>query len=253
MNIYSWNVNGIRALDNKGMLSEFFDAYNPDILCIQETKAQTQQMEPFLEMDNYFSYNMDADKKGYSGVLVYTKEKPISITNSGEESFDSEGRYIELEYPDFTLINCYFPNSQEKGKRIDYKLAFNELILERTKKLTQQGISVIVTGDYNVAHEEIDLKNPKTNHNNPGFLPAEREWMSSFLNSSMIDTYRHLHPDTEKYSWWSYRFGAREKNIGWRIDYFCINQLLLPKLVEAEILDKVFGSDHCPIYIQLNI
>lgn len=253
MKIYSWNVNGIRALDNKGMLSQFIATYQPDILCIQETKAQPEQIDYLLQLDGYYCYQMSAIKKGYSGVLVYTKTEPLAIANCGANQFDDEGRYIELTYDDFTLINCYFPNSQEKGKRIDYKIDFNNLILNRCQQLTAAGIKVIVTGDYNVAHNEIDLKNPKTNHNNPGFLPAERQWMTEFLDADMIDTFRYLHPEDVKYSWWSYRFSAREKNIGWRIDYFCINNLLQHQLVCADILDQVTGSDHCPIVIELDI
>lgn len=253
MKIYSWNVNGIRAVDKKGELDNFFTQYDPDILCIQETKAQTEQIiDTILVREGYYSYIMDAEKKGYSGVLVYTKQKPLNIYPSNSE-YDQEGRYIELEYPDFTLINCYFPNSQEKGKRIDYKLGFNNMVLNRTNELTTAGTNVIVTGDFNVAHNEIDLKNPKTNHNNPGFLPAEREWMDKFLASQMVDTFRYLHPEEVKYSWWSYRFQAREKNTGWRIDYFCINQELATKLVAADILNDVYGSDHCPVSIQLDI
>ncbi len=253
MKIYSWNVNGIRAVDNKGELDNFFETYDPEILCIQETKAQTEQIkDTLLQRAGYHSYIMDAERKGYSGVLVYTKQEPISVRNSGTE-FDLEGRYIELEYPNFTLINCYFPNSQDKGKRIDYKIAFNEMLRKRTDQLTADGVNVIVTGDYNVAHNEIDLKNPKTNTKNAGFLPEEREWMTTFLNGGMIDTFRHLYPEQVKYSWWSYRFQARAKNTGWRIDYFCINKLLEDKLISADILNEVYGSDHCPVVVELDI
>lgn len=253
MKIYSWNVNGIRAVSNKGELDNFFEKFDPEILCIQETKAQQDQIKALLEREGYHSYIMDAEKKGYSGVLVFTKQKPISVQNCSIPEFDNEGRYIELEYPNFTLINCYFPNSQDKGKRVDYKVAFNEMLRARTDQLTKEGKNVIVTGDYNVAHNEIDLKNPKTNTNNAGFLPQEREWMSKFLNGGMIDTFRYLYPEEVKYSWWSYRFQAREKNTGWRIDYFCINELLKDKLLDAEILNDVFGSDHCPVSVELDI
>lgn len=253
MKIYSWNVNGIRAVDNKGELDNFFENFDPEILCIQETKAQTDQIkDTLLNRDGYYSYIMDAERKGYSGVLVYTKVQPLSVRNSGTE-FDLEGRYIELEYSDFTLINCYFPNSQDKGKRIDYKLAFNQMVNDRCNELTAAGKKVVVTGDFNVAHNEIDLKNPKTNTKNAGFLPEERAWMSDFLASGMIDSFRYLYPETVKYSWWSYRFQAREKNTGWRIDYFCINELLLDNLIDAEIHNDVFGSDHCPVSIELKI
>lgn len=253
MKIYGWNVNGIRAVDKKGELDNFFAHFDPEILCIQETKAQTEQIsDTILNREGNYSYMFDAERKGYSGVLVFTKTEPLAVRNSNSE-FDLEGRYIELEYPTFTLINCYFPNSQEQGKRLDYKLAFNEMISTRLKQLTAAGIKVVITGDFNVAHNEIDLKNPKTNTNNAGFLPAERSWMSSFLATGMIDTFRYLHPDEVKYSWWSYRFQARAKNTGWRIDYFCINNLLTDALIGAEIHNDILGSDHCPISVELNI
>ncbi len=251
MNIYSWNVNGIRAIEKKGELDNFLNTYNPDILCIQETKAQKEQLDDdILNKKGYNSYMFSAEKKGYSGVLVYSKYEPLNIYNSNTE-FDLEGRYIELEFKDFTLINCYFPNSQDKGKRLDYKLAFNNMILNRVKELSSKNINVVLCGDYNVAHNEIDLKNPKTNTKNAGFLPEEREWMTSFLNNDMIDTFRYLYPEEIKYSWWSYRMNAREKNVGWRIDYFCINNIFLDKLVDAQIINEVFGSDHCPIKIEI--
>ncbi len=251
MNIYSWNVNGIRAIEKKGELDNFLNTYNPDILCIQETKAQKEQLDDdILNKEGYNSYMFSAEKKGYSGVLVYSKYEPLNIYNSNTE-FDLEGRYIELEFKEFTLINCYFPNSQDKGKRLDYKLAFNNMILNRVKELTNNNINVVLCGDYNVAHNEIDLKNPKTNTKNAGFLPEEREWMTTFLKNDMIDTFRYLYPEEVKYSWWSYRMNAREKNIGWRIDYFCINNIFLDKLIDAQIINEVFGSDHCPIKIEI--
>lgn len=253
MKIYSWNVNGIRAIHKKGELVNFIDSYQPDILCIQETKAQKEQLdEEILEINNYHAYIESADKKGYSGVMVYTKDKALSVRNMDNELFDSEGRYIELEFRDFTLINCYFPNSQTKGKRLDYKIAFNLALQARIKELVDLGKNVVLCGDYNVAHNEIDLKNPKTNTKNAGFLPEEREWMTDFLNMGMVDTFRYIHDDKVKYSWWSYRMAARERNIGWRIDYFCINQALVTKLKDADILNDVFGSDHCPVMIELD-
>ncbi len=251
MNIYSWNVNGIRAIEKKGELDNFLNSYDPDILCIQETKAQKEQLDDaILNKAGYNSYMFSAEKKGYSGVLVYSKSEPLNIYNSNTE-FDLEGRYIELEFEEFTLINCYFPNSQDKGKRLNYKLAFNNMILDRVKELTSKNINVILCGDYNVAHNEIDLKNPKTNTKNAGFLPEEREWMTTFLESNMVDTFRYLYPEEVKYSWWSYRMNAREKNVGWRIDYFCINEMFLDKLIDAQIINEVFGSDHCPIKIEI--
>lgn len=252
MKIYSWNVNGIRAVDKKGELDNFFDTYDPEILCIQETKAQTDQMEKLMNREGYFAYNFDAERKGYSGVLVYTKKEPLAVRDMGMPEFDSEGRYIELEFEYFTLINCYFPNSQDKGKRVNYKIEFNNSLKAITDELTEAGMNVVVCGDYNVAHNEIDLKNPKTNTKNPGFLPEERTWMSEFLDGGMIDTFRHFYPEQEKYSWWSYRSAARERNIGWRIDYFCTNLQLADKLVNADILNDVYGSDHCPVMVDIN-
>ncbi len=252
MKIYSWNVNGIRAVHKKGELQNFFDIYQPDILCIQETKAQEEQLdESILNIDGYEYYIESADKKGYSGVLVYSKIPANSVSNMGIEEFDSEGRYIEVEYDDFTLINCYFPNSQDKGKRLDYKIDFNEALQSRVMELTNDGVKVMICGDYNVAHNEIDLKNPKTNTKNAGFLPEERAWMTRFLDAGLIDTFRHINGDEIKYSWWSYRMSAREKNVGWRIDYFCINKLLESQLVDAQILNEVYGSDHCPVMIEI--
>ncbi len=254
MKIYSWNVNGIRAVHNKGELSNFIEMYEPDVLCIQETKAQEEQLsDEILNIDGYHYYIESADKKGYSGVMVYSKETAHSVRNMDIEEFDSEGRYIEIEFNDYTLINCYFPNSQTKGKRLDYKLAFNHALQARVQELKAQNKHVIICGDYNVAHQEIDLKNPKTNTKNAGFLPEERQWMSEFLEMGMVDTYRHINGDEIKYSWWSYRMNARERNIGWRIDYFCTNEEYVDCITNAEILNEVYGSDHCPVMIELNI
>ncbi len=251
MNIYSWNVNGIRAIQKKGFI-DWVLIEKPDILCIQETKAQEQQLEEELKnIKGYNSYFFSSEKKGYSGVGVYTKVKPISIRNMGIDEIDIEGRYIELEYKDFILINCYFPNSQREGKRLDYKLRFNKEIKKRCDLLVEQGKNIVLCGDMNVAHKEIDLKNPKRNEKNPGYLPEERNWMTEFLENGYIDTFRYFSPEKIKYSWWSYRFRSREKNIGWRIDYHIVNERYIKKIKNAKILNDVMGSDHCPVVLEI--
>jgi len=252
--ILSWNVNGIRAVEKKGFI-EWLKNESPDILGIQETKAQVDQLnEELLNIDGYKSYFMSAKRKGYSGTALYLKEVPEKIENLGCEEFDDEGRTIIAHFKDFTLINCYFPNSQEAGKRLDYKLRFCDTILNKCNKLVEEGKNVVLCGDYNIAHTEIDLKNPKTNHKNPGFLPEEREWMTKYLDAGYIDIFRRFHPDEkDHYTWWSYRFKAREKNVGWRIDYHCVNETFSEKVLKAEIRNEVMGSDHCPVSIDLDV
>jgi len=251
MNIYSWNVNGIRAIQKKGFI-DWLEIEDIDILCIQETKAQKDQLdEKLVNIKGYKSYFFSAEKKGYSGVAVYTKIAPKKITQIGIEEFDSEGRYIEVEYDNFNIINCYFPNSQKEGKRLDYKLRFNKAIQDRCDELVKQGKNVILCGDMNVAHTEIDLTNPKSNEKNPGYLPEERNWMSEILGNGYIDTYRYFYPNEVKYSWWSYRFNSREKNIGWRLDYHIINKSFLPNVEGVEIRNDIMGSDHCPVVLKL--
>lgn len=249
--VISWNVNGIRAAEKKG-LYEWLQTENPDILCLQETKAQEEQLgEKFLKQEGYLPYFMSAEKKGYSGVAVYTKEKPISISKLNVEEFDNEGRTIVLEYKNFTLINCYFPNSQAEGKRLDYKTGFNEAIHSLCNTLVKDGKNIVLCGDYNVAHKAIDLTHPKANIKNPGYLPEEREWMDKFIDSGYVDTFRMFNTEPENYSWWSYRMNAREKNVGWRIDYFCVNEGFKNKVKSADILKDVMGSDHCPVQVVL--
>jgi len=249
--IISWNVNGIRAAESKG-LYKWMKEENPDILCLQETKAYPDVLtKKFIEPKGYYSYFASAEKKGYSGVVTYCKEKPLSVNYMGIDEFDSEGRYIELEFSQFTIINTYFPNSQSEGKRLDYKLRFNSAIMGKMNSLRDNGKKVILCGDLNVAHKEIDLANPKTNTKNPGFLPEEREWMDSFINAGYIDVFRFFDPTPGNYTWWSYRTKAREKNIGWRIDYFIITDNLLDEIDNCEILNEVMGSDHCPIRLDL--
>lgn len=243
----SWNVNGIRAAEKKGLF-EWINERDADFVCLQETKAQVEQLtDAFIEPVGYKSWFASAEKKGYSGVVTYAKEEPLTVSTLGIEEFDVEGRSIILEYPDYKLINCYFPNSQEAGKRIDYKIRFCDAILDYCNKTVAEGKDVILCGDYNVAHKPIDLANPKRNEKNPGYLPEERGWMDKFIDEGYIDTFRKYCTDPDRYSWWSYRFSARTKNIGWRIDYFCVNASFDDRLKSAEILDHVMGSDHCPV------
>lgn len=251
MKIISWNVNGIRAAEKKGFV-EWAQDSDADIICIQETKAQPEQLaENLLNINGYKSYFESAEKKGYSGVAIYSRTEPLEIKNMGINDFDNEGRFISAKFNDFTLINAYFPNSQEKGKRLDYKLAFLDAMHQYANNLVENGENVVICGDYNIAHEEIDLARPKQNTENPGFLPEERAWMTKFLNSGYIDTFRHFYPEEIKYSWWSYRARARENNVGWRIDYHCVNQNFIDKVEEVDILTDILGSDHCPVYIKL--
>ncbi len=252
--LYSWNVNGIRACQKKGLV-EWILNESPDVLAIQETKAHIEQLdEALVNIDGYNSYWFSAKKKGYSGVAIYSKDKPNLVENLGVDEFDDEGRVIIVHYDTYVLINCYFPNSQAEGARLDYKLSFCNQVKSRCDDLVNQGKNVILCGDYNIAHTEIDLKNPKNNHKNPGFLPEERQWMSDFLGTGYTDIFRTLHPDEPgHYTWWSYRFQARAKDIGWRIDYFCANKVCSKKIVNATIHKDVLGSDHCPISIELDI
>lgn len=249
--LITWNVNGIRAAEKKG-LYKWMREEDPDILCIQETKAQPDVLtKKFIEPEGYYSYFASAERKGYSGVVTYTKEKPLAVRFMGIEEFDSEGRYIETEFEEFILINCYFPNSQTEGKRLDYKIRFCDALQEKMEALRSEGKRLILCGDYNVAHKEIDLANPKTNTKNPGFLPEERAWMDRFIEAGFIDVFRFFEPGPGYYTWWSYRTKARERNIGWRIDYFAITEDLLDDIKNCEIMADVMGSDHCPVLLEL--
>ncbi len=249
MKIVSWNVNGIRACINKGF-NDFFKEVNADIFCIQETKLQPEQAEN-IEFDGYTKYINSAVKKGYSGTMIFTKQKPINVTyDLGIEEFDKEGRIITLEYYKFFIVNCYTPNSKRELERLDYRMKWEDEVRGYLKKLDEIK-PVIYCGDLNVAHEEIDIKNPKTNHFSAGFTDQEREKMTELLNSGFIDTYRYLYPDKVMYSWWSYMRQAREKNIGWRIDYIIVSDALKNNLKEADILTQVLGSDHCPISLDI--
>lgn len=248
MRFISWNVNGLRACEGKGF-SEQFKALDADFFCLQETKMQEGQLD--LEFPDYTSYWNYAEKKGYSGTAIFTKHQPLSVSYGiGIEEHDHEGRVITLEMPDFFLVTCYTPNSQDELRRLDYRMKWEDDFRDYLLKLDAQK-PVIVCGDLNVAHEEIDLKNPKTNRRNAGFTDEEREKMTILLNSGFTDTFRSLYPEQVTYSWWSYRFRAREKNTGWRIDYFLISNRLKDRMADAIIHTDVMGSDHCPVELIL--
>ena len=251
MKLISWNVNGIRACVQKGFL-DFFNEIDADIFCIQESKMQEGQLE--LELPGYHQYWNYALKKGYSGTAVFTKKEPINVTNGiGIEEHDKEGRVITLEFEDFFFVTVYTPNSKAELARLDYRMQWEDDFRAYLKGLDEKK-PVIVTGDMNVAHEEIDLKNPKTNRKNAGFTDQEREKFTELLNAGFTDTYRYFYPDQEGiYSWWSYRFKAREKNAGWRIDYFVTSKRLDDKLQGAKIHTDIFGSDHCPVELEVNL
>lgn len=245
MKLISWNVNGIRACVQKGFL-DFFKEEDADIFCIQESKLQEGQID--LDLKGYHQYWNYAEKKGYSGTAVFTKQEPLSVSYGlGIEEHDKEGRVIACEFEDFYLVTVYTPNSKSELARLDYRMIWEDEFRSYLKRL-EEVKPVIVCGDLNVAHQEIDLKNPKSNRKNAGFTDEEREKFTELLDAGFIDTFRHFYPDTEGvYSWWSYRFKAREKNAGWRIDYFCTSESLKDRLVSAKIHTEIFGSDHCPI------
>ena len=251
MKMVSWNVNGLRACVQKGFL-DFFNEINADIFCVQETKLQQGQID--LQLDGYYQYWNYAEKKGYSGTAIFTKTEPLSVSYGiNIEEHDTEGRVITLEYNDFYFVTVYTPNSQNELKRLSYRMQWEDDFLKYLKQL-ESSKPVIFCGDLNVAHNEIDLKNPKTNRNNAGFTNEERAKMTALLDSGFTDTFRYFYPDKEGvYSWWSYRFKAREKNTGWRIDYFCTSESLDDKLRDAKIHTDVFGSDHCPIELDIDI
>ena len=251
MKLVSWNVNGLRAVEKKGFV-DVVKGLGADIFAVQETRVQSEQLSDELKnINGYSSYFAQAKKKGYSGVGVYTKKKPLRVTvGIGVEQFDDEGRVITLEFADFFLINAYFPNAQHELKRIDYKLAFNNALFEYAKKLADNK-STIICGDFNIAHKAIDLANPKANEKNPGFSIEERNWMDRFINTGWVDTFRLFNQQPDQYSWWSYRFNARSKNIGWRIDYFIIDAKSKSRLKGAAILSDIYGSDHCPVQMEL--
>lgn len=249
MRFISWNVNGIRACVGKGFL-DYFRETDADIFCIQESKMQEGQLD--LDLPGYYQYWNYAEKKGYSGTAIFSKEKPVSVVNGiGIEEHDKEGRVITAEYDDFYFVTVYTPNAQNELKRLDYRMEWEDAFRAYLKGLEEKK-PVVVTGDMNVAHQEIDLKNPKTNRKNAGFTDEERGKMTELLAAGFIDTFRHFYPDAEGvYSWWSYRFSARAKNAGWRIDYFLVSEALKDRLVDAKIHTEVMGSDHCPIELEM--
>ena len=245
MKFISWNVNGLRAVCGKGF-ADIFTELDADFFCLQETKLQEGQID--LEFLGYRSFWNYADKKGYSGTAIYTKHDPLSVTYGiGIDEHDHEGRVITLEMGDFYLVCVYVPNAQDELKRLDYRMKWEDDFRAYVKGLAEKK-GVIICGDLNVAHQEIDLKNPKTNRKNPGFTDEERGQFTNLLNAGFIDTFRYFYPDTaDAYSWWSYRFQARQKNVGWRIDYFVVSDSLKPRLKDAKIHADIFGSDHCPV------
>ena len=250
MRLVSWNVNGLRAVMGKNFM-EFFNEIDADIFCLQETKLQEGQIE--MDLPGYYQYWNYAEKKGYSGTAIFTKKEPVSVSYGiGIDEHDHEGRVITLEFDDFYMVTVYTPNSQDELRRLEYRMKWEDDFREYLLKLNHEK-PVIVTGDMNVAHREIDLKNPKTNRRNAGFTAEERGKMTELLDSGFIDTFRYFYPDTEGiYSWWSYRFKAREKNAGWRIDYFLVSKDMESRLKDAKIHTEVLGSDHCPVELEID-
>jgi exodeoxyribonuclease-3 len=251
----SWNVNGIRSVSRKGF-HEWLLKRSPDILCVQETKAQPDQLTgDILSPEPYRSYWHSAKKKGYSGVVTFSRLEPLHVHYGlGQDMFDDEGRVLTLEFDTYAVINAYFPNSQRHGARLEYKLAFCKAIHAWCQSWIERGKHMILCGDYNIAHCEIDLKNPKSNKKNAGFLPEERAWMSHFLSSGIVDIFRDRHPEEpDHYTWWSYRPGIRERNVGWRIDYHCIDTSLASNISEAGHWPEDMGSDHCPVYLNVQV
>ena len=252
MRILSWNVNGIRAADKKGLF-DWFKKVSPDVLCLQEIKAQPEQVPPYLRnMPEYNVYWNSAERKGYSGVVTFTKIQPTEIKNGfGIDKFDKEGRILITEFPFFILFNIYFPNGKQSQERLDYKLDFYDTFLAYADNLKVKGKNIVVCGDFNTAHKEIDLSRPKENEKISGFLPIERAWIDTFIDHGYVDTFRYFNKDPENYTWWDMKTKARERNIGWRIDYFFVNKGFLSKVKKSFILNKVMGSDHCPIGIEI--
>ena len=248
MKLISWNVNGIRACLNKGF-SDFFKEVNADIFCLQETKCQPEQIN--LDFEGYTSYWNSAERKGYSGTAIFTKKQPVNVTYGiGIEEHDKEGRIITLEFENFYLVTNYTPNAKRELERLDYRMVWEDEIRKYLLELNKKK-PVIMCGDLNVAHEEIDLKNPKTNKGNAGFTNEEREKMTELLNAGFIDSYRYLYPEKIEYSWWSYMGHAREKNVGWRIDYFIVSNDFRENIKDATIYTEILGSDHCPVGLEI--
>ena len=256
MRLISWNVNGIRAVEKWGFV-DWLAQETPDILCLNETKAEPGQLspqliEPPVNGKPYASFWASAAKKGYSGVAIYTRIPPLDVHPFGIAKFDAEGRTLIAEYENFSLIAAYFPNSQDTGARLDYKLEFCDAMLKYCNGLVKSGRHFILCGDYNIAHTPIDLARPKENEKSAGFLPEERSWMDKWIAAGHVDTFRHFHPgEGGHYTWWSYRAGARQRNVGWRIDYFSVDAAFLPMVKKSLIRPEVAGSDHCPVELEL--
>lgn len=256
--LISWNVNGLRAVAKNGFL-KWFEAERADWVCLQEIKVTPEQLmsDPATQIlsqpKGYHALFNPAQKLGYSGTAIYSREEPREVRYGlGDEEADAEGRVITAEYKRFTLVNAYFPNSQRDHARLPFKLRFCTLMLKHCEAIRKSGKPVLLCGDYNIAHRAIDLKNPKSNENNAGFLPEERAWMDQFLSSGYVDTFRHFNAQPDHYTWWSYRPGVREKNIGWRLDYFCANEEFKDELKEVIHLSQIKGSDHCPVSLRLH-
>ncbi len=253
LGLLSWNVNGLRSVVKKGF-EDWFRGVSPDILCLQETKAHPEQLSPALrEPEGYQAFFSAAERKGYSGTALYTRLEPRDVqTALGADAFDHEGRTVIAEFDDFTLINVYVPNGRSDRSRVSFKLAFSDVLLEFAESRRKRGKGVILCGDFNTAHREIDLARPKQNRKSTGFLPEECAWLDTFMGKGYVDTFRRLHPDkTGAYTWWDFRTRARPRNVGWRLDYFFVSEDLLPRLKTASIHDDVMGSDHCPVGIEL--
>lgn len=255
MKIYSWNVNGIRSVAKKDF-ETWFSKVQPDILCLQEVRAEMDQIPESLQnVEGYFTYwNPCKKKKGYSGVAIYSQIEPDLVNyGMGINEFDEEGRMIQLVFPDWVLNNIYFPNGGQGEDRLDYKLRFYDAFLENSLHWISNGKHVVTVGDYNTAHQEMDIANPKENENTSGFLPIERAWIDKYIKSGFVDSYRELNPSTiDAYTWWSNRFNSREKNVGWRLDYAFVDKSLMASVLDSKILPDVEGSDHCPIYLELD-
>jgi exodeoxyribonuclease-3 len=250
--VLSWNINGIRAVAKRGFI-DWLQNESPDMLCIQETKAHPDQLtEELLQPTGYKAYWASAERKGYSGVGVYSKAEPLAVDLMGVDRFDVEGRVLKLEYDRFVLISAYFPNSQDAGKRLEYKLDFCDSIHSLCRSLSDSGKRVLLCGDFNIAHKAIDLARPNENQGQAGFLPEERAWMDKFTGDGFVDTFRRFNQEGGNYTWWSYQTRGRERNVGWRIDYHCVNPALNESVTGARILSDVMGSDHCPVEVTLD-
>ena len=253
MRLISWNINGVRAAVKKGLL-DWLESEKPDILCLQETKAHKEQLtSEILEEHGYHTYWHSGEKKGYSGVATFSREEPLYVQEGlGIEKYDIEGRVLLTEHENFLLYNIYFPNGQKDEMRLQYKLDFYDDLLPIIIEQVESGHNVIVTGDWNTAHHPIDLARPRENVKTSGFMPVEREKLDIYMENGWVDTFRMFHDEGDRYSWWSYRFGARERNVGWRIDYFFVNEGFLDNVKDADIHDEIIGSDHCPVSLELS-